>query len=174
MRRSCHSVVVVDCLLISCLCSFQSIVVPKTRTVCAFPRTPFSCDSARGDNSDSDSGSEEGGTSTGITVDLSDRAPIVECVIVVLVESKLVTKSVDHSLLFAETSSKCLYSPDIWCQVNDTLVIALTACAAVADKDFSAMIKWYLREYIAINHSVAQLCSSDMFRSLLFIDTQFW
>ena len=150
-------------LIVHRLCSFQPSAVPETPTVCASPRTPFSCGSARADNSDSDSGLEEGGANAGIPIDLSDRAPTVECVIGVLMESELVTKSVDHSPLFAETSSDCLYSPDIWCQVNDKLVTALAACAATAEKDVKAMTIVYLQECITINQFVARLCSSDMF-----------
>ena len=86
-------------------------------------------------------------------------------------EFKLVMKSVDHSPLFAETSSDCLYLPDIWCQVKDKLVTALTMCAATADKDVKAMTKVYLQECITINQFVARLCSSDMFQSLSSVDT---
>ena len=89
----------------------------------------------------------------------------------VLVESELVTKSVDHSPLFTETSSDCLYLLDIRCQVNGKLVTALAACAATAEKDVKAMTKLYLHECIAINQFVARLCSSDMFRSLSSFDT---
>ena len=119
--------------------------------MCASPQTPFSCGSARDDNSDSDSGSEEVGTGAGIPVDLSDRAPTVKRAIGVLVESELVTKLVNHSPLFAEKSSDYLYSPDIWCQVNDKLVTALAVCAETAEKDAKAMTKLYLQECTAIN-----------------------
>ena len=58
-------------------------------------------------------GRRRGGADAGIPVDLPDCAPTVEHVICVHKESELVTKLVDHSPLFAETSSDCLYLPDI-------------------------------------------------------------
>ena len=138
--------------------------------MCASPRTPFSRGNAQDDDSNSDSGFEEGGDA-GIPVDLSDRAPTVERVIDALKVCEMVTRSVDHSHLFAERSSDCLYSPDIWSQVNDKLVTALAACAATAEKDVKGMTKLYLQECIAIDQFVARLCSSDMFRSLSSVDS---
>ena len=73
--------------------------------------------------------------------------------------------SVDNSYLFAEGNTDFIYSIDIWSQVNDKLVKALTACAATVEKDVKSMTKSYLRECTAIDQFAARLCSSDIFQS---------
>ena len=158
-------VIVFDRLLFHRLRSCQAGAAPETPTVCASTPSPGSI---LDDDSESDSGSESGvdmevGGDAETVVDLSVRAPTAQRVIDAVKMCESVTASVNYSYLFAEENRDLLYSIDIWSQVNDKLVTALTACAATVEKDVKSSTKLYLQECIAIDRFAAQLCSSGIF-----------